>query len=98
MQQVLHPGLKLEYFRQHQWEKEWIEQAKKMVREEYAANYEKAAESEETSKTSPVQVCGMTLCAISYSFGLIQGSESVSIFANISCHRRVRGNCRLLVS
>jgi hypothetical protein len=24
---VLHPGLKLEYFRQHGWEEEWIENA-----------------------------------------------------------------------
>lgn len=56
---VLHPGLKLEYFRQHQWEKEWIEQAETMVREEYAATYEKATASEEMSvESSPVLVCG----------------------------------------
>jgi len=24
---VLHPGLKLEYFQQHHWEGEWIEEA-----------------------------------------------------------------------
>ena len=61
--QVLHPGVKLEYFRQHQWEKEWIEQAETMVREEYSANYEKAAASEETSvQTSRIQVCGMSSC------------------------------------
>lgn len=63
--QVLHPGLKLEYFRRHQWEKEWIEQAVKMVREEYSANYEKAVASEETSvQTSRVQVCGMSSCSL----------------------------------
>src|SRR5260221_341927 len=55
-QSVLHPGLKLEYFRQREWEKEWIEQAEKLVCEEYAANYEKAVASEETSvKASPIQ-------------------------------------------
>jgi hypothetical protein len=28
---VLHPGMKLEYFRQHEWKEEWIEQAENMV-------------------------------------------------------------------
>jgi hypothetical protein len=64
-QPVLHPGLKLEYFHQHQWEKEWIEQAEKMVCEEYSANYEKAVASEETSvQTLRVQVCGMSSCIL----------------------------------
>ena len=57
IQQVLHPGLKLKYFRQHQWEKEWIVQAEEMVCEEYATNYEKAAGTEGAGiQTSPVQV------------------------------------------
>lgn len=38
---VLHPGMKLEYFREREWEAEWIEEAKCLVREEYRANYEK---------------------------------------------------------
>ena len=29
---VLHPGLKLEYFRQKEWEKEWIYEAEDIVR------------------------------------------------------------------
>jgi hypothetical protein len=37
---VLHPGLKLEYFRRHEWEDDWIEQAENMVREEYIGTYE----------------------------------------------------------
>jgi len=28
---VLHPRLKLEYFRQHHWEGEWIEEAENMT-------------------------------------------------------------------
>jgi hypothetical protein len=36
---VLHPGLKLEYFRQHEWEPEWIEQAKSLVREVFVGMY-----------------------------------------------------------
>ena len=38
---VLHPGLKLEYFRQHEWDDEWVDVAENLVREEYAVNYQK---------------------------------------------------------
>jgi hypothetical protein len=37
---VLHPGLKLEYFRQHEWEDDWIDMAENLVREEYIVNYQ----------------------------------------------------------
>ena len=37
---VLHPGLKLEYFRQHKWEDEWVEEAENLAREEYIGRYE----------------------------------------------------------
>jgi hypothetical protein len=47
---VLHPGMKLQYFRNQQWEKDWIEEAERLVREEYHANYEK-----ETSSVEPTQ-------------------------------------------
>jgi hypothetical protein len=43
--QVLHPGLKLEYFRMHEWEQDWIKVAKDMVRDEYNLNYKGKAES-----------------------------------------------------
>jgi hAT family C-terminal dimerisation region len=43
---VLHPGLKLQYFRLHEWEDEWIEAVEDLVREEYVSKYEgKAAQS-----------------------------------------------------
>ena len=38
---VLHPGMKLKYFRDHQWEEDWIKQAEILVREEYHTKYEK---------------------------------------------------------
>src|SRR5712672_4476679 len=44
---VLHPGVKLEYFRNHQWEGEWIEQAESLVHEEYHTRYEKKTASVE---------------------------------------------------
>ena len=40
---VLHPGMKLEYFRNQGWEEEWIEQAETLVCEEYGAKYKKQA-------------------------------------------------------
>jgi len=50
---VLHPGMKLEYFRKQKWEKEWIEQAKILVRDEYIARYEKRATSVEPVPERP---------------------------------------------
>ncbi len=48
---VLHPGMKLEYFRNQKWETEWVEEAERLVREEYVAKYEKApAESPISTK------------------------------------------------
>jgi len=44
---VLHPGMKLDYFRNQKWEDEWIAEAEHLVREEYAAKYEKVAGSNE---------------------------------------------------
>ena len=32
---VLHPQLKLKYFQQHSWEKEWISMAEEIVRDEF---------------------------------------------------------------
>ena len=37
---VLHPGLKLEYFRQQEWKEEWINIAEKLVHDEYTSMYE----------------------------------------------------------
>ena len=37
---VLHPGLKLEYFHQHDWEEEWIENAESLVCDKYVTCYE----------------------------------------------------------
>ena len=33
---VLHPQMKLKYFKQHKWSKDWIDTAKDIVREEFA--------------------------------------------------------------
>ena len=37
---VLHPGLKLEYFRQQDWEEDWVDNAENLVCEEYITRYE----------------------------------------------------------
>jgi hypothetical protein len=38
---ILHLGMKLEYFRLHGWEEEWIEKAEALVHEEYVRVYKK---------------------------------------------------------
>jgi len=47
---VLHPGLKLQYFRNQQWERDWIEEAERLVRQEYHAHYEKEPSSMEPTQ------------------------------------------------
>ena len=41
---VLHPGLKLEYFWQQNWENCWIGEAEKLTRDEYTHTYEDQVE------------------------------------------------------
>jgi N-acetylmuramoyl-L-alanine amidase CwlA len=55
---VLHPGMKLEYFCQHKWEDDWIEEAKNLVREEYISSYE----SKETASTATKPVSHLVKC------------------------------------
>ena len=38
---VLHPGLKLEYFKQHEWLPEWIQQAESLTCDEFLSMYAK---------------------------------------------------------
>jgi hypothetical protein len=37
---VLHPGLKLEYFRQQDWEELWVDNEENLVHNEYISRYE----------------------------------------------------------
>ena len=53
---VLHPGLKLEYFRQHEWDEEWIDMAENLVREEYAVNYQNKEVISGSSSNEELQV------------------------------------------
>jgi hypothetical protein len=46
---VLHPGMKLKYFCNQKWEKDWIEQAETLVWEEYAVKYEKTTKASNTT-------------------------------------------------
>jgi hypothetical protein len=42
---VLHPGLKLEYFQQYNWEQEWIDEVETLAQDEYIHMYEGKVES-----------------------------------------------------
>ena len=54
---VLHPGLKLEYFRQQGWEDKWVDNAENLVREEYIIHYE--------GKASPIAPVLETMTSVS---------------------------------
>lgn len=47
---VLHPTYKLEYFREHGWESEWIPIAEKILREQWVTYYQ---EDHEVSEAAP---------------------------------------------
>jgi len=46
---VLHPGLKLQYFKNHGWEDEWVETAETLTREKYEQVYEQKAPTDSAS-------------------------------------------------
>lgn len=52
---VLHPGMKLEYFRNQEWQAEWIEEAESLVRDQYVAKYEKVADEGDESDATPTK-------------------------------------------
>lgn len=43
MFQVLHPSFKLDYFKRANWEKDWIDEAIRLIREEWETYYKPAA-------------------------------------------------------
>jgi hypothetical protein len=52
---VLHLGMKLEYFRNQDWQAEWIEEAESQVRDQYIAKYEKVADKGDKSNAMPTK-------------------------------------------
>jgi hypothetical protein len=51
---VLHPGLKLKYFRVQEWEQEWIDTTLSLTREAYLTEYEGKGELSGTDHESEV--------------------------------------------
>lgn len=50
---VLHPGMKLEYFRQQRWLKTWIETAQELVQDEFTSRYQKIQEPTSADAKKP---------------------------------------------
>lgn len=71
---VLHPGLKLEYFRAHNWEEEWIEAAEHVTQEEYVLHY-KTQSPAEPSTTSQEMVNANDFS--DYSMGPLSSSDEL---------------------
>ena len=49
---VLHPGMKLEYFHNHEWEAEWIGEVERLVRTKYVEQYEQQADEAPTTPST----------------------------------------------
>lgn len=47
---MLHPGLKLQYFKNNGWEDEWVEMAEMLTRSKYEQVYEKKAPTDSASE------------------------------------------------
>jgi hypothetical protein len=54
---VLHPTHKLEYFRKAKWQKEWVDNAKKIVRREFKNAYAALPSRSDDSDDDDVYVC-----------------------------------------
>lgn len=84
---VLHPGLKLEYFRQQEWDEGWISNAEDLVREEYIINYQ----GKDPKATVPNAVdyeyltyAIHTLTITSQDDGDNSNNDAITAFTNIS--------------
>jgi hypothetical protein len=71
---VLHPDIKLEYFRSRRWEREWVDTAKSLVRAEYDSNYAHlpaAADGMDGDKSDAVRFVLYTLIDIDHFHRLV---------------------------
>jgi len=55
---VLHPGMKLDYFRQAEWEADWVDEAESLVRNEYISHYENKDMPKQTDTTDAATDAG----------------------------------------
>lgn len=87
---MLHPGLKLEYFRQQDWEAEWVDNAMELVREEYKAHYD--------GKYAPMVPTAADGATVSYYLFLVileltvasqDDDDEFATFSNISVTKHV---------
>jgi hypothetical protein len=58
---VLHPNLKLRYFQTHGWEKDWVDTAEAIVREDFAKYYEVPWKPNPASVRLSVLGCNSTI-------------------------------------
>jgi len=58
---VLHPNLKLRYFQTHGWEKDWVDMAEAIVREDFAKYYEVPRKPNPASVRLSVLGCNSTI-------------------------------------
>jgi hypothetical protein len=88
---VLHPGLKLEYFKQKDWEEEWINNAEELVRKAYSTRYEgKESSTAPTPDITAEPVSTHIVLSILILIMRLQlDNDEFATFANISVTKNV---------
>lgn len=61
---VLHPRLKLRYFRQKEWEEEWIDNAEDLVHKVYVTQYEGKEDVVGANLNTPVVIVSQQLVCV----------------------------------
>lgn len=83
---VLHPGLKLDYFRVQEWEEKWIDTAENLVREEYISEYEDRASVDDDDMAD--EASNSLIFSAKFNHVCKQGSDDDG-FGNISVGKKV---------
>ncbi|KAF5366396.1 hypothetical protein D9758_009756 [Tetrapyrgos nigripes] len=79
---VLHPGLKLEYFRRHKWQQPWINQAEQLTRNAYN-EYVARSQSQQAIEETPTTAATLSTSSSPTLSAAAQTSQ-VNDFMNIS--------------
>ena len=97
MQIVLHLGLKLEYFHQHDWEDECIDVAENLVHKEYIDAYENQTVLGEDSLVNDAEVCSpfFMICLHDAICSVQDNDDGLGGFSNISVGKKASHHNKL---
>ena len=82
--------MKLEYFRQKEWEEDWINDAEKLVREAYVADYEGRSDPiAPAADATPEPVSPCIINSIFILTTVLQVNDNFATFTNISVMKHI---------